>query len=75
MSNEQLMEEVFGLVYFAGFTYEDAMRMPTTRRRWFLKRTQEELEKNKTKTNIDVHVEVPVDALKEALEKNDDGND
>lgn len=37
------MEEVFLLIYYGGFTYEDAMDLPFDERKWFVSRTQEEM--------------------------------
>ena len=42
---EHNMEEVFQLMYYGRFTYEDAMDLPFDQRKWFLQRTQEEVAK------------------------------
>ncbi len=35
---ENLLDEIFYLVYYMGFTYSDAYALPVYRRRWFIKR-------------------------------------
>ena len=36
--NESLLDEIFYLIYYMGFTYHDAYSLPIFKRRWFIKR-------------------------------------
>ncbi len=33
-----MLDEIFYLIYYMGFTYSDAYSLPIYRRRWFIKR-------------------------------------
>ncbi len=39
------MEQIWSLMYYIGFTYQDAYKLPIWKRIWFLERTVKEFKK------------------------------
>ena len=44
------MEHIFLLMYYQGFSYQDAYRLPVWQRIWFIERINKEIEKMQTTT-------------------------
>ena len=49
---ELFLEPIFSLMYYMGFTYAEAYKLPLWQRHWFLKRINKEIKRsNKEETN------------------------
>jgi hypothetical protein len=47
---EYFLEAAFNLMYYMGFTYNEAMSLPIWQRTWFLERMQKEMSGSKGQT-------------------------
>ena len=43
---EVFLEQIFGLMYYAGFSYNEAYNLPVWQRIWFINRLNQEIKKS-----------------------------
>ena len=53
------LDQVFTLMYYVGFSYTDAMRLPVWQRVWFIERTVEEFKKSNNEQSRAAHSNTP----------------
>jgi len=53
------LEHIFTLMYYVGFSYEAAMRLPVWQRIWFIERVVEEFKKSNGEQSRAAHTNTP----------------